>query len=117
MPHDKLTLEELTRERDRLKQALDQAQRAVNERLLAESPVRRGDIIQDESGNLFRISSVCVKTTWDEHGKMTDRLVFELQKRHTAGTVESWQKARFNTTDLASRVLSGRVKMIRRAWV
>lgn len=112
-----MTLEELTRKRDRCKEALDRAQKALNERLLADSPVRRGDLIQDESGTMFRISSVCVKTSWNDEGKLHDRVVYELQQKRKIGTDSRWSKVRFNATNLASRVLSGQVKVVRHAQV
>lgn len=113
---DKPSLEELTRKRDRCKDLLDKAQETLNKRMLADSPVKRGDIVQDEE-TIFRVLSVSVKTYYGKDGTLQDRLMIEFQKKQIIGQQTSWQKANINATDLTKRVLSGKARVVRHAQV
>lgn len=108
---------ELKEERDRCKEALDRAQQELNKALLATSPVKRGDIVQDEDQNIFRVLSVSVKTIYSEDGTLQDRLMFEFQRQKVTESQTYWQKMTLNSADLASRVLSGKAKIVRHARV
>lgn len=108
-------LEELVDERNRCKLALDQAQEAVNRRILADSPAKRGDVIQDEDGTIFRVVKARVKTICCEDGTLVDRLMFEFQKKQNTRMRHGWARPSINTTELTARVLEGKAKVVRHA--
>lgn len=108
--YDQLGITEVTKLRDLFKLELDAAQSALNSKLIAGSPVQVGDVLRGPSGNLWRVSSVSVKTLHGLDGTLSDKLIFAFQKKRKGG----WEKVGFTVNEMNEAVLTGRAVVIRR---